>query len=109
MKLTKFKDISLAGDREITIQDLSEISVKSLRKKLKDKVGFYCALALPVFMIAVVIAGTLPPGEDVMPLTVFKYSQVALYLVAMAIFFFLIYKAYMNYKIIKMLKIKYSV
>ncbi len=105
MKVTKFKDISSTGDRAIKIEDLPEISIQSLHKKLKDKVGFYCAMALPVFMIAVVIAGTLPPSENVMPLIVFKYSQIALYLLSMAIFFFLIYKAYINYKLIKTLKI----
>lgn len=104
MKLTKFKDISLITDRAITIEDLPEISVKSLRKNLKDKIAFYCAMALPVFMIAVVIAGTLPPSENVMPLNVFKYTQMTLYLISMAAVFLCTYKALINYKRLKALK-----
>ena len=39
MKVTKFKDISSTGDRAIKIEDLPEISIQSLHKKLKDNVS----------------------------------------------------------------------
>jgi len=105
MKLTKFKDISLTNNRAIVIEDLPEIGAETLRKELKDKATMYGIFALPMLMIAIVIAATLPPSENLMPLSVFKYAQIALYLISMGIFFFCIYKVYNIRKLIKILGI----
>lgn len=73
-------------------------------KKSKEKASIHSVFTIGSLALGIVIAATLPPGEDVMPTRIYEYIQAFLYVVFMGGFLYHLYHSYMEYKTVKKLK-----
>ncbi len=84
--------------------DKEEYAKKVQYKNSKEKAAIHSVFCLGSLAIGLVIAATLPPGEDVMPNRIYEYIQAFLYVVFMGGFLYHLYHSYMEYKTVKKLK-----
>lgn len=84
--------------------DNEEYAKKVQYKNSKEKTAIHSVFCLGSLAIGLVIAATLPPGEDVMPNRIYEYIQAFLYVVFMGGFLYHLYHSYMEYKTVKKLK-----
>ena len=84
--------------------DNEEYAKKVQYKNSKEKAAIHSVFCLGSLAIGLVIAATLPPGEDVMPTRIYEYIQAFLYVVFMGGFLYHLYHSYMEYKTVKKLK-----
>ena len=84
--------------------DKEEYAKKVQYKNCKEKAAIHSVFCLGSLAIGLVIAATLPPGEDVMPNRIYEYIQAFLYVVFMGGFLYHLYHSYMEYKTVKKLK-----